>query len=216
MTTPIPPQVPPGWYQDPERGDAQRYWDGGTWTNDRRPLPPPAPGAPPPFTQPFAPGPPGYVPGYGYGYGQAGSGPVPEGMFFDPQSGVILPEGVQLASVGRRIGAYFLAVPLAIGTLVVGYIIWGLIVWGRGQTPALQVLGMRCWRPEDKHVAGWGWMALRELIGRLIEFIPIFALISLIIMLTSRDRKCLHDYVAGTVVIHDPNKVLANRQVQPG
>jgi uncharacterized RDD family membrane protein YckC len=137
-------------------------------------------------------------------------------MFFDPQSGVILPDGVQLASVGRRIGAYFLALPLLIGTLVIGYIIWGLIVWGRGQTPALQVLGMRCWRYEEKRVAEWGWMALRELIGRLIEAIPIFGLISLILMLTGRERKCIHDYVAGTVVIHDPNKVLGNRQEQPG
>jgi len=215
MTTPISPQVPAGWYQDPERVDAQRYWDGGAWTDDRRPLPPPpAPGVlPPPFTQQFPLGPPVV---YGYGYGQAGSGPVPEGMFFDAQSGVILPNGVQLAGVGRRIGAYFLSIPLVIVTLVIGYIIWGLIVWGRGQTPALQVLGMRCWRPEDKRVAGWGWMALRELIGRLIEFIPIFALISLILMLTGRERKSLHDYIAGTVVIHDPNKVLANRQVQPG
>ena len=211
MTTPISPQVPPGWYQDPERADAQRYWDGGAWTDGRRPLPPPAPGVPPPFTQQFPLGPPVV-----YGYGQAGSGPVPAGMFFDAQSGVILPDGVQLAGVGRRIGAYFLSIPLVIVTLVVGYIIWGLIVWGRGQTPALQVLGMRCWRPEDKRMAGWGWMALRELIGRLIESIPIFALISLILMLTGRERKSLHDHIAGTVVVHDPNKVLANRQVQPG
>jgi uncharacterized RDD family membrane protein YckC len=54
------------------------------------------------------------------------------------------------------------------------------------------------------------------LIGRLIESIPIFALISLILMLTSRERKSLYDYIAGTVVVHDRNKVLANPQVQAG
>src|SRR5580704_2035242 len=33
-------------------------------------------------------------------------------------------------------------------------------------------------------------------------------------MLTSRERKSLHDDIAGTVVVHDPNQVLANPQVQ--
>ena len=121
----------------------------------------------------------------------------------------MLPEGVELASVGRRIGAYFLSIPLAIVTLFIGYAIWGLIVWGRGQTPALQVLGMRCWRPDTASVAG-GWrMALREIVGRLVEGIVITAVISFILMLTNRDRKCLHDMIAGTVVVRDPNNVLA-------
>jgi uncharacterized RDD family membrane protein YckC len=133
-------------------------------------------------------------------------------MYFDQESGLMLPQGVQLASVGRRIGAYFLAIPLAIVTLFIGYIIWGLIAWGNGQTPALQVLGMRCWRPEDGRVAGWGWMALREIVGRIVEGILSFItlLISFILMLTRPDRRCLHDLIAGTVVLYDPNKVLAS------
>jgi uncharacterized RDD family membrane protein YckC len=132
-------------------------------------------------------------------------------MYLDQASGLVLPDGVQLASVGRRIGAYFLAVPLVIVTLGIGYLIWGLIVWGGGQTPALQVLGMRCWRPESGRVAGWWWMALREIIGRLVEgLLFVFTeLLSFILMLTSKERRCLHDLVAGTVVLHDPNKVLA-------
>jgi len=28
-------------------------------------------------------------------------------------------------------------------------------------------------------------------------------------MLTTRERKAIHDYVAGTVVLHDPDKVLS-------
>lgn len=59
-----------------------------------------------------------------------------------------------MASHGRRIGAYFLSVPLAIVTLGIGYIIWGLMIWGNGQTPALQVLGMRVWRPAENQVLG--------------------------------------------------------------
>ena len=131
-------------------------------------------------------------------------------MYFDPASGLLLPNGVQLASIGRRIGAWFLAIPLAIVTLGIGYVIWGLIVWSQGQTPALQVLGMRCWRPETNRVATWGWMALREIIGRLVEGILsiITLLISFILMCTNKERKTLHDMIASTVVLHDPNGVI--------
>jgi uncharacterized RDD family membrane protein YckC len=88
-----------------------------------------------------------------------------------------------------------------------------LIVWGRGQTPALQVLGMRCWRPETGRVANWGWMALREIIGRIVENILslITELVSLILFLSTKERRSLHDLVAGTVVLHDPNKVLGSK-----
>jgi uncharacterized RDD family membrane protein YckC len=163
-------------------------------------LPPPGQAAPPPTA--------------GDGNAQVAPGvspgAVPTGTYFDAPSGLTLPNGVQLAPSGRRIGAFFLAIPLSIVTLGIGYVIWGAIVWGRGQTPALQVLGMRCWRPETGRVAGWWWMALREVIGRIADSIlsVITLLISLILMLSSKDRKCLHDMVAGTVVLHDPNKVL--------
>ena len=133
-------------------------------------------------------------------------------MYFDQVSGLTLPEGLQLASVGRRIGAYFLAIPLFIVTLGIGYIIWGVIVWAGGQTPALQVLGMRCWRPETNRVAGWWWMALREIVGVFIEGILGFItlIISFILMVVGRERKSIHDYIAGTVVLNDPNKVLSS------
>ena len=34
--------------------------------------------------------------------------------------------------------------------------------------------------------------------------------ISFVFMLTRPDRKTIHDLVAGTVVLHDPDKVLAS------
>jgi uncharacterized RDD family membrane protein YckC len=132
-------------------------------------------------------------------------------MYFDGQSGLMLPEGVALASAGRRIGAWFLAIPLSIVTLFIGYVIWGAIIWSRGQTPTYQVLGMRCWRPETGEVPGWGWMALREIVGRFVEGILgiITELISFILFLATRERRSLHDMIAGTVVVYDPNQVLA-------
>ena len=142
---------------------------------------------------------------------------VPLGMYFDQESCLVLPEGVQLASVGRRIGAYFLAIPLFIVTLGIGYVVWGLIAWGRGQSPALQVLGMRCWRPETRQVAGWWWMALREIVGRIADGIlsVITEVLSFVLMVTGKERKSLHDYIAGTVVLHDPNKVISSGSLPP-
>ena len=177
-------------------------------------MPPPPPGGPAPQPGYLPPAPP--VPA-GYGYGQPGGVVAPPGMYVDQASGLMLPQGVELASSGRRIGAYFLAIPLAIVTLGIGYAIWGLIVWANGQTPALQVLGMRCWRPDDGRVPGFWWMALREVVGRIAEGVLSFItlLISLILMLTRPDRRSLHDLIAGTVVLYDPNKVLAVQPPQP-
>ena len=131
-------------------------------------------------------------------------------MYLDQASGLLLPQGVVLAGTGRRIGAFFLSIVLAILTLGIGYLIWGLVAWGRGQTPALQVLGMRCWRPETNRVAGFGWMALREIVGRFVEgLLSLLTLLaSFVLMMSRRDRKSLHDLIAGTVVLHDPNKLL--------
>jgi uncharacterized RDD family membrane protein YckC len=139
--------------------------------------------------------------------------PIPPGCYFDPQSGVVLPQGVPLAGVGRRIGAWFLSIPLAIVTLGIGYLIWGLIVWPRGQTPALQVLGMRCWRPDDARVPGFWWMALREIPGRIVDGILsiITGIVSFVLFASRGDHRSLHDLVAGTVVLYDPQKVLEPR-----
>jgi uncharacterized RDD family membrane protein YckC len=189
------------------------------WQGQQNPQPPPGyPQPPPGYSQPppgFPQPPPSFpqappVPA-GYGYGQPGGQPVPAGLYFDQQSGLMLPQGTVLASSGRRIGAFFLAIPLAIVTLGIGYVIWGLIAWGNGQTPTQQVLGMRCYRPETNRIAGFWWMALREVVGGIADSILyiITELISFIFMLTRPDRRALHDLVAGTVVLHDPNKVLS-------
>jgi uncharacterized RDD family membrane protein YckC len=174
--------------------------------------PPPASGGytPPPAAGGYAP-PPGQPGGYvpppptaGYPAPQYGA-PQPSYGNYGPA----LPAGVVLATPGRRIGAYFLAIPLAIVTLGIGYLIWGLVIWGRGQTPALQVLGMRCLKNDTYQKATFGTMALREIIGRIVEnffFIP--AIISFVFMLTRPDRMTIHDLIAGTIVVHDPGKVM--------
>ena len=194
-----PPPPNQGFNQPPPPGQGYNAPPPGQGYGQPNQAPPPQAG--------FAPAPP--VPA-GYGYGQYPAVAVPQGMYVDQMSGLLLPDGTELASVGRRIGAYFLAIPLWIVTLGIGYIIWGLIAWGNGQTPALQVLGMRCWRPETNRVAGFWYMALREIAGRIIDGILGFITLitSLVLMVTGRERKALHDWIAGTVVLRDPNKVL--------
>ena len=166
--------------------------------------PQPGMGAPPPQAGYYPPAPP--VPMAAYGQPNVAALP---GMYYDPNSGLQIPDQTELASVARRIGAYFLAIPLIIVTLGIGYIIWGLIVWSRGQTPALQVLSCRCWRTETNRIADWGYMALREVVGGIIEGIWIVGVISFIFMVSRPDRRAIHDMIAGTIVLHDPNKVLA-------
>src|SRR6202035_5206086 len=155
MTQPSEPNIQPPTQGNPTPADGYAAPGGGYAYQQ----PPPAD----PYATPLPP------PAGGDGYEDAGAAVVATGMYLDPVSGLTLPQGTELASVGRRIGAYFLAIPLAIVTLGIGYAIWGLIVWGNGQTPALQVLGMRCWRPDDGRVAGWWWMALREIVGGIAE-----------------------------------------------
>jgi uncharacterized RDD family membrane protein YckC len=122
---------------------------------------------------------------------------------------VQLPAGVELASAGRRIGAYFLSIPLAIVTLGIGYFIWGAIVWGKGTSPALQVLGMKAWRPATQTRATWGTMALRNIIGGFVQgLFGVMLLVSFIMFLSDDRRRTIADRIGDTLIVHDPAKVL--------
>lgn len=161
-------------------------------TADLPHFPGPPPNAPP-YDAPTYP-PEGYPPA-GAAYGPPPIPGVPN-----------LPPGVTLAPVGRRIGAYFLSILLVIVTLVIGYVIWGLLVWRRGTTPALSVLKMRCVKVSTGTKATFGTMALRDIVGRILEGILswITELVSLILFLSRDDHRCLHDLIGGTVVVFDP------------
>jgi uncharacterized RDD family membrane protein YckC len=182
--------------------------------------PPPGGFSPPPGGAPGpegsghgqAPQPQGY-PQQGYpqqGYPAApppGYGPPPGGTPGMPS--VHLPPGVVVASTGRRVGAYFLAIPLLIVTLVIGYLVWGLILWNKNSTtPALKVLGMKCWDIQTNQPASFGQMVMRDLLGRLVEGLCIIIGIVSFVMFLGAERRTLHDKIGRTIVVHDPNKVL--------
>jgi uncharacterized RDD family membrane protein YckC len=151
------------------------------------------------------------MPAPGYGMPGTGAAPVPAGLYYDQLSGVLLPNGTQLASVGRRIGSYFLAGLLIIVTLGIGYLIWGAISWSKGQTPTQQLLGMQTWKPQTRTNATWGEQFLRE-VSRLLYAIPfigwIVAIVSFFMFLSNKEHQAIHDQIGGTIVLHDPNRVL--------
>ena len=55
-------------------------------------------------------------------------------------------------------------------------------------------------------------MALRESPGRIIDGLLSFITLitSFVLFVSGRQHKARHDYIAGTVVLYDPNKVLAS------
>ena len=55
-------------------------------------------------------------------------------------------------------------------------------------------------------------MALREIVGRIVDTIFGFIteITSFVLFVAGKEHKALHDYIAGTVVLHDPDKVLAS------
>lgn len=121
-----------------------------------------------------------------------------------------LPPGVTLASPGRRVGAYFLAIPLWFVTLGIGYVIWGAIVWSKGTSPALQVLGMKAWVPAEQRVGTWGTMAMRNGLDYLISSVTcgVSSLVSFVMFLTDDQNRTLADRIGSTVIVHDPTKQL--------
>jgi uncharacterized RDD family membrane protein YckC len=130
---------------------------------------------------------------------------APPGMYFDPASELFLPQGVRLASRGRVAAAWLLGLLLFAFTLVIGYVTWSLFVWEQGRSPAQRMLGLRCWLPEPRRVAGRGRMALRQVSGFCING---ELLAGFFIWLTGKRLRSVGDLLAGTVVLHDPDGLL--------
>lgn len=149
-------------------------------------------------------------------YGTPGMVPpqVPPGFYHDQLSGLVLPNGTVLAPVGRRIGAYFLGALLSLVTLGIGYIIWGAITWSKGQSPVQQLLGLQVWKPQERANATWGTMFLRGLAYAFLGWIPFANLVSFFLFASGKEHRGLHDSIASTIVLHDPNKVLQPVQYQ--
>lgn len=149
-------------------------------------------------------------PSYGPQYGYAGPlvAAAPAGTHIDPSTGVVIPNGTEVASAGRRIGAFFLYIVLLIATLGIGYVIWGLVEWSNGRTPVQRVLGLRCYKNNEFRVLGWGDMFLRQFILWACGIIWPVQIANFIVFLVNGKRQGLHDMASNCIVLHDPKKVL--------
>jgi uncharacterized RDD family membrane protein YckC len=107
------------------------------------------------------------------------------------------------ASVGKRVGAYFLDGLLMIVTLGIGWIVWSLVVWSKGQSPAKSLLGMQCIREDTGQPATWGTMFVREIVGKWLLGAVTFSITTLvsIFMILGESRQGVWDKVAKTVVV---------------
>lgn len=139
------------------------------------------------------------------GYEQFIPPQAPPGMYYDPASELVLPEGVRLASRGQVARAWFLGLLLFIVTLGVGYLVWSLLVWGQGRTPAQRMLSLRCWLPEPRRLAEREQMAQRQITGFFLNGQLLFGFF---IWLTSKHLRSVGDFFAGTVVLYDPDGLL--------
>jgi uncharacterized RDD family membrane protein YckC len=170
-----------GWHPDPSGQHELRYWDGQTWTDHVSDGGQQA-------TEPIPPPPPGGVPAPQYG-----------GLAQPSYVG-----GWDLSSRGKRFGAYFLDVLLAIITLFIGWLIWSIVIWKYGQSPAKAILKMRCMRVDTGTCATRGTMALREIVGKwLLGIIPFYWLVDNGFILFDEQLQAIHDKIANTVVIDD-------------
>jgi uncharacterized RDD family membrane protein YckC len=147
----------------------------------------------------------------------AGTDPAPPPAYqpyygaYAPAGGPPLPPGVKLSGAGKRFGAFCLDGLLMLVTLYIGWFIWSLCIYGRGQTPAKSILHMRVVSTETGRSASYGKMLLREWVGKgLIGLASEFTLGILYFWLLWDDQNQeLWDKLAGTIVVDDPNDVMA-------
>jgi predicted RNA-binding Zn-ribbon protein involved in translation (DUF1610 family) len=128
-----------------------------------------------------------------------------------------LPVGIKMSSVGKRLGSYLLEGLLVLVTLFIGWLIWALIIAGRGQSPAKQVLGMRIVHMQTGSHSGWGRTFLRDFIVKpVITFISAFLIyIPLFWLVWDKNNQELWDKVMDTIVIDDPQKLMAHGAYEP-
>lgn len=138
----------------------------------------------------------------------------PQQGYGQPVNQIVLPEGIALAEVGTRLGGFLLDIVLMVVTLGIGWMIWSLIAWGGGQTPAKQILKMRCVNPRTGMPATWGTMFLREFVGRYLLFgliggltFGIGSFVLTFMLLWDKKHQQLWDKVASTVVVSDPGGI---------
>ena len=216
--------APPGWYADPGQPGLQRYFDGTTWTSHLAPLPAPAYAAPVGWGRP---------PWKGAQLGLPASGPgaladparrlgarLLDGLVLLPVVAALVALAVVLvaphagpmfptAPDGRAPTATpgFVWVELAVlgalfvsGAVMIAYETVATARYGRTLGKAwLQIRPLRT----DGAALGWGRSFGRAAIQGVAGVFSWIGLLDPLWCLWDDGRQCLHDKVAGTIVVND-------------
>jgi hypothetical protein len=112
-----------------------------------------------------------------------------------------------MSSRRRRAAAHVLEGVLVVATLGVGWLAWSLVVWRRGQTPAKQLLRMRCIDTWTGRAAGFRTMARREAADKWLPTVATLGLWMFAggMLVLGERRECAWDKTAGAIVIDDPD-----------
>ncbi|MPZ13337.1 MAG: hypothetical protein GEU73_02740 [Chloroflexi bacterium] len=112
-----------------------------------------------------------------------------------------------IAGVTGAIALLFLAAgdagPLVAAMLILGYLAGVLVFLSRGQTPGKAAIGLVCVRPDGTRAGFPTMFFARYLIPALLSSITlgIFGILDLLWALWDKDRRTLHDKIAGTFVV---------------
>lgn len=169
---------------------------------------------------------PGYGPGYGVGYVSVETSRAPATLLANPllRLAAYILDSLILAAVGAGLGVALIQagllgsitdiiVPLAYSTILV-------TMWN-GQTVGKRAVGIRVQSLSGDGSVGWVSSALRAgfftllalvsaafaLLGggflaiAFLAIVGVFALLDIVWLLWDAERQCLHDKVAGTIVV---------------
>jgi uncharacterized RDD family membrane protein YckC len=80
----------------------------------------------------------------------------------------------------------------------------GYLLMTRGQTVGKMLLGMRITRPDGSAATPGRVIGLRYGVGWLLSALPVVGMVYALVdclMIFRADRRCLHDLIAGTIVV---------------
>ncbi|MGZ4270877.1 MAG: RDD family protein [Solirubrobacteraceae bacterium] len=125
-------------------------------------------------------------------------GAILAGIAFLVGAGVAL--AAHVVGIDIKSGDAVVAVLAAAGWVVMVDLYFGLFWSLAGQTPGMRFMGLRVIDRRGSRITYW--QAVRRLVGMYLAALPAGA--GFLLILVDDRRRGLQDFVAGTLVIHDP------------
>lgn len=100
------------------------------------------------------------------------------------------------------------ATNIAFGMLIILFLVQSVLLTIKGQTIGKIILGIKIVKIDTLENGGFITnMILRTLLNYILRIVPFYGLID-ILLIFNKDRRCIHDHIAGTIVV-DLKKNLA-------